>query len=40
LKFVQPLERSRRVRIDLLEGIKGTDGQPLKPWSMVFTVGG
>ncbi len=40
IRFAQPLERFRTVRIDLLDGIKATDGQPLKPWSLTFTVGG
>jgi hypothetical protein len=40
VKFAQPLERFRTVRVDLLEGIKGTDGQPMKPFTLTFTVGG
>ncbi len=40
LQFAQPLERWRTVRVDLLDGIKGTDGQLLKPWALTFTVGG
>lgn len=40
LRFAQPLERFRTVRVDLLEGIKGTDGQPMKPFALTFTVGG
>jgi len=40
LKFTHPLERFRTVKIDLLEGILGTDGQPLKPWTLSFETGG
>jgi hypothetical protein len=40
LTFSQPLERFRTVTVDLLEGIKGTDGAPLKPWKLTFSLGG
>jgi hypothetical protein len=40
LRFAKPLERFRTITIDLLEGILGTDGQPLKPWALTFSVGG
>jgi hypothetical protein len=40
LKFSKPLERFRTVRVDLLEGILGTDQQPLQPWTLTFGVGG
>jgi hypothetical protein len=40
VKFTRPLERFRTVRIELLEGIKGSDGQPLKPWTLTFQTGG
>jgi hypothetical protein len=40
LTFPQPLERFRTVKVELLEGIKGTDGQPLKPFTLTFSVGG
>ncbi|HJZ71258.1 MAG TPA: Ig-like domain-containing protein [Vicinamibacterales bacterium] len=40
LKFKQPLERFRTVKIELLEGVMGTDGQPLKPWTLTFETGG
>ncbi len=39
IRFAAPLERFTAVRIDLLEGITATDGQPLPPWSMTFTTG-
>jgi Bacterial Ig-like domain len=38
--FPKPFERFRTVKIDLLDGIMGTDAQPLKPWSLTFGVGG
>jgi hypothetical protein len=40
LKLTKPLERFRTLNVDLLEGIAGTDGQPLKPWTLTFSVGG
>jgi hypothetical protein len=40
IKFAKPLERFRTVKVDLLEGIVGTDQQPLKPWTLSFGVGG
>jgi Big-like domain-containing protein len=40
LKFVKPLERFRTVKVELLEGILGTDQQPLEPWTLTFAVGG
>ena len=40
LTFGRPLERFRTVRVELLEGIAGTDGAPLTPWSLTFSVGG
>ncbi len=38
--FEEPLERFRTVRVILGEGIMGTDGLPLKPFSLTFTLGG
>jgi hypothetical protein len=40
IKLAAPLERFLTVKVELLEGIKGTDGQPLKPWTLTFTTGG
>jgi hypothetical protein len=40
LKFTKPLERFRTVRVELTDGIKGTDGQPLTPWTLTFATGG
>lgn len=38
--FAQPLDRFRTVRIELSDGIKGTDGQALMPYTLTFTTGG
>ena len=40
LKFTKPLERFRTMKVDLLEGIVGTDAQPLKAWTLTFMLGG
>jgi hypothetical protein len=40
IAFTTPPERFRTVMVDLLEGITGTDGAPLKPWTLSFTLGG
>ena len=40
LTFAEPLERFRTVTVSLTEEIKGTDGLPLKPYSVTFTLGG
>jgi hypothetical protein len=40
VKFAKPLERFRTLQVDLLDGILGTDGQPLKPWTLTFMLGG
>jgi hypothetical protein len=40
IRFPKPLERFRTVKVELLEGILGTDGQPLKPWTLTFALGG
>ena len=40
ITFDQPLQRFRIVTVELGEGITGTDGEPLKPWSLTFTLGG
>lgn len=36
----RPLERFRRVTVELLEGITGTQGSPLTPWTLSFVTGG
>jgi hypothetical protein len=40
LRFGAPLAPFRTVRIELVEGILSTDGQPLRPWSLTFSTGG
>ena len=40
LRFPKPLERFRTLKVDLLDGILGTDGQPLKPWTLSFSLSG
>jgi len=39
IRFTQPLERFRTLKVELLEGILGVDGQPLKPWTLTFSIG-
>jgi hypothetical protein len=38
--FTTPLQRFRTVKVELLEGIVGTDGAPLQPWTLTFSLGG
>jgi hypothetical protein len=40
LRFAQPLERFRTVKIEVLDGLKAFDGAPVAPWSLTFSVGG
>jgi hypothetical protein len=40
LRFPKPLERFRTVKIEVQDGILGTDKQPLKPWTLTFATGG
>jgi hypothetical protein len=40
IDFEAPLERFSTVRVDLGEGILASDGAPLVPWTLTFTVGG
>ncbi len=40
ITFPKPLEAFRTVRVELLEGLKGFDGAPIKPWTVTFSVGG
>ncbi|MCC7415804.1 MAG: Ig-like domain-containing protein [Acidobacteria bacterium] len=40
LTFATRLERFRTVKVELLEGIAGADGQRLQPWTLTFAVGG
>jgi hypothetical protein len=38
--FAEPLARFRTVTIVLNDGITASDGAPLKPWTLTFTVSG
>jgi len=40
IKPAAPLEAFRLVKIEFLEGIRGTDGGPLAPYTLTFTTGG
>ena len=40
IKFTQPLDRFRTVRIELLDGLKAFDGAPVRPWTLTYAVGG
>ncbi|MFB3852242.1 MAG: Ig-like domain-containing protein [Vicinamibacterales bacterium] len=40
IRFEKPLDRFRTVKVELTEAILGADKQPLKPWTLTFTVGG
>ena len=35
-----PLAPFRVVKMEILEGVKGTDGGPMKPFTLTFTTGG
>lgn len=39
LRFAAPLEPFRTVQVTLGNGITGSDGQPLKPYTLTFSVG-
>ena len=40
ITFAAPLEPYRTVKVELLDGIRGFDNGPFKPWSVTFSVGG
>ena len=40
IRPLQPWQRFSEVRVEFLEGIKGTDGGVLKPFTLAFTTGG
>ncbi len=40
IRFTEPLVRYRVIKVDLLEGIRGADKQPLAPWTLSFVTGG
>jgi Bacterial Ig-like domain len=39
IKFGKPLERFQTVKVELLDGIKAIDGEPLAPWTLTFSTG-
>ena len=39
IKFTAPLERFQTVKVELLEGITSTTGDPFQPWTLTFSVG-
>jgi hypothetical protein len=39
IRFAAPLVRFRSVRVSLLDGVVGTDKQPLRPWTLEFQTG-
>ena len=40
IRPTEPLERFRTVTLEILEGVKGKDGGPMKPFTLTFTTGG
>jgi len=38
VRFAQPPEAFRTVKIEILEGVTAFDGAPVTPWSLTFTV--
>jgi hypothetical protein len=40
IKFTQPLEGFRTIRVEFLDGLKGFDGAAFTPWTLTFSVGG
>jgi hypothetical protein len=40
IRFAEPLSRFRTIKIDLLGGIKATDGAAIAPWTLTFSGGG
>ena len=39
IRFAQPLEAFRTVKVEILEGVTAFDGAPVTPWSVTFTAG-
>jgi len=39
LRFTQPLESFRTVRVDTMDTLRGFDGAVIEPWSVSFSVG-
>jgi hypothetical protein len=40
IKFTQPLDRFRTLRVELMDGLKAFDGAPVRPWTLTFSAGG
>jgi Bacterial Ig-like domain len=40
IRPTRPLERFRHVAVELLDGIVGSDGSVLRPWTLHFATGG
>jgi hypothetical protein len=40
IRFAQPLETFRTVKIEILDGVTAFDGAALTPWALTFSVGG
>ena len=40
IRPVAPWERFRKVKVEFLEGVKGTDGGAMAPFTLTFTTGG
>jgi hypothetical protein len=40
ITFPKRLEPFRTVKVEVLDGLKGFDGAPFKPWTVTFSVGG
>jgi len=40
IRPTEPLERFRQVKLEILAGVKGTDGGDLLPFTLTFTTGG
>ncbi|MEO6212418.1 MAG: Ig-like domain-containing protein [Vicinamibacterales bacterium] len=40
IRFAQPLERFRQVKVEVTEGIMSLDRQIVTPWTLIFTTGG
>lgn len=39
IKMKQPFDAFRTVKVELLDGLKGFDGAPVKPWTVTFSIG-
>ncbi|OFW16131.1 MAG: hypothetical protein A3H29_19255 [Acidobacteria bacterium RIFCSPLOWO2_02_FULL_67_21] len=40
IRFANPLQSFRTIRVEMLEGIRTFDGAPVQPWNLTFSVGG